>query len=56
MAQRQIRPRGGTFAEVVERLGGAGRDKELDVVALDLNEGGWIDFYVANDQVANWFE
>lgn len=43
----------GTFSETKEALEGESRGKGLGVVALDLNDDQWIDFYVANDQVAN---
>lgn len=45
--------RDGTFSEVEGALEGEARGKGLGVLALDLNQDGWIDFYVANDQVAN---
>ncbi len=43
----------GTFSEIENGLAGDARGKGLGVVALDLNGDHWIDFYVANDQVAN---
>jgi hypothetical protein len=43
----------GTFSELKDALEGESRGKGLGVVALDLNDDQWIDFYVANDQVAN---
>lgn len=43
----------GTFSEIENGLAGEARGKGLGVVALDLNGDHWIDFYVANDQVAN---
>ncbi len=43
----------GTFNEVEHPFEGTARGKGLGVVALDLNQDGWIDYYVANDQVAN---
>jgi hypothetical protein len=45
--------RDGTFSEIENGLAGKARGKGLGVVALDLNGDHWIDFYVANDQVAN---
>ena len=45
--------RDGTFSEIENGLAGDARGKGLGVVALDLNGDHWIDFYVANDQVAN---
>lgn len=45
--------RDGTFSEAKEAFEGEARGKGLGVVALDINDDQWIDFYVANDQVAN---
>jgi len=43
----------GTFAELPHALDGAAKGKGLGLVATDLNDDGWIDFYIANDQVGN---
>jgi hypothetical protein len=43
----------GTFKEVPNALSGTAQGKGMGIVATDLNADGWIDFYVANDQVAN---
>lgn len=43
----------GTFAEVTKKAGLRADGKSLGAVAADFNEDGWIDFYVANDQVVN---
>lgn len=43
----------GTFKEVPTALEGSAQGKGLGVVATDLNDDGWVDFYVANDQIDN---
>ena len=43
----------GSFSLAEHATEGSGRGKGLGCVALDLNGDGWIDFYVANDQVEN---
>ena len=43
----------GSFSSAEFAPKGGGRGKGLGCVALDLNGDGWIDFYVANDQVEN---
>jgi len=43
----------GSFARIERAVEGSGQGKGLGCVALDLNADGWIDFYVANDVVAN---
>lgn len=43
----------GSFSKVEHVTEGSGRGKGLGCVALDVNGDGWIDFYVANDQVEN---
>lgn len=45
--------RDGTFSEIPNAFGPDATGKGLGVVATDLNDDGWVDFYVANDQVAN---
>lgn len=45
--------RDGTFSEIPNAFGPDATGKGLGVVAADLNDDGWVDFYVANDQVAN---
>jgi hypothetical protein len=45
--------RDGSFTLAKGALEGSGCGKGLGCVALDLNDDGWIDFYVANDQVEN---
>lgn len=45
--------RDGTFERISDRAGLRTDGKALGVVAADCNRDGWIDFYVANDQVAN---
>ena len=45
---------GGKFRDISQAAGmGAFAAAGLGVVALDLDEDGWMDFYVANDQSAN---
>lgn len=43
----------GRFSEVPNGLEGTGRGKGMGALAMDLNGDNWIDFYIANDQVAN---
>ena len=43
----------GSFSRVEHATESSGRGKGLGCVALDLNGDGWIDFYIANDQVEN---
>jgi hypothetical protein len=43
----------GAFSRVEQATEGSGRGKGLGCVSLDLNGDGWLDFYVANDQVDN---
>jgi hypothetical protein len=51
---RLFRNRGdNTFEEITKTAGLSEEGKGLGVVAADLNEDGWIDFYVANDTTAN---
>ena len=45
--------RDGTFTEIANAFGSDAIGKGLGVVATDVNDDGWVDFYVANDQVAN---
>jgi hypothetical protein len=42
-----------TFTEVPNAFEGSAVGKGLGAVAADLNGDGWVDFYVANDQVEN---
>ena len=44
---------GRSFSAVKQAFEGSGRGKGLGCVALDVNSDGWIDFYIANDQVGN---
>ena len=51
---RLFRNRGdNTFEEITPAAGLRDDGKGLGVVATDLNQDGWIDFYVANDTTAN---
>ena len=43
----------GAFSRVEHATEGGGRGKGMGCVSLDLNGDGWLDFYVANDQVDN---
>ena len=45
--------RDGTFQEIAQPFEGTAQGKGMGAVAADLNGDGWIDFYIANDQVAN---
>ena len=50
-----LRNRGdGRFEDISQRAGITKEGKGLGVVALDLNEDGWVDFYVANDVMPNF--
>jgi hypothetical protein len=55
VADRLLRNRGdGTFEDVTARAGiGAADGPGLGVVAADLDQDGWLDLYVANDETAN---
>lgn len=44
---------GGRFVDVTERAGVARPGAGLGVVARDFDEDGWVDVYVANDQMHN---
>lgn len=44
----------GTFEDISQQAGITKEGKGLGVVALDLNEDGWLDFYVANDVMPNF--
>ncbi len=51
---RLFRNRGnGTFEEISEIAGLSTEGKGLGVLAADLNDDGWIDFYVTNDTTSN---
>ncbi|MCY2996453.1 MAG: CRTAC1 family protein [Planctomycetota bacterium] len=51
---RLFRNRGdGTFEEITRTAGLSDEGKGLGVVAADVNQDGWIDFYVANDTTDN---
>ncbi|HEV7223951.1 MAG TPA: CRTAC1 family protein [Pirellulales bacterium] len=53
-SNRLFRNRGdGSFEDITEQAGISRPDKALGVLAADVNEDGWIDFYVANDAIAN---
>ena len=43
----------GTFVDITVAAGLGDKGKGLGVVAADFDQNGWIDFYVANDTVAN---
>ena len=43
----------GSFEEITKTAGLSDEGKGLGVVAADVNEDGWIDFYVANDTTNN---
>ncbi|MBS0260570.1 MAG: CRTAC1 family protein [Planctomycetes bacterium] len=43
----------GTFADWTERAGVTHEVRGLGVVALDLNDDGWVDFFVASDESPN---
>lgn len=45
--------RDGTFEEITQRAGLNNLGRGMGIVALDLNQDGWLDFYVANDAGAN---
>ncbi|MCA9143499.1 MAG: CRTAC1 family protein [Planctomycetales bacterium] len=45
--------RDGTFVDITEGSGVRKDGKGLGVLATDIDRNGWIDFYVANDTVAN---
>ncbi|HUY87418.1 MAG TPA: CRTAC1 family protein [Pirellulales bacterium] len=44
---------GAGFEEITDAAGIRRADKGLGVLAADVNEDGWIDFYIANDVIAN---
>ena len=44
---------GQTFEDITDAAGIRRADKGLGVLAADVDEDGWIDFYVANDVLAN---
>ena len=43
----------GTFDDITATMGLSDKGKGLGVVAADFDQNGWIDFFVANDTVAN---
>ncbi len=45
--------RDGTFEDITSAAGLSDTGKGLGVVAADFDRNGWLDFYVANDTVAN---
>lgn len=49
-----LRNNGGKFEDISQRAGITKEGKGLGVVALDVNEDGWMDFYVANDVMPNF--
>ena len=51
---RLFRNRGdGAFEEITKKAGLSNEGKGLGVLAADVNDDGWIDFYVANDTTRN---
>ena len=50
-----LRNRGdGKFEDITQQAGITKEGKGLGVVALDINDDGWVDFYVANDLMPNY--
>ena len=45
--------RDGTFEDITSSAGLVPRNRGLGVIALDFNNDGWIDFFVANDSQGN---